>query len=515
MITFIISLILLVLGYFFYGKFVEKVFCPSDKRKTPGIRKFDGVDYLVLPSWKVFMIQFLNIAGTGPIFGAIMGMWFGPAAYLWIVLGCIFAGATHDYLSGMISMRKGGISLPDMIGQYLGPNFRRVMLFCTTFLLILVGAVFVLSPATVLVGMMPSDSVASNVLLWIVVIFAYYIIATMMPVDKIIGKIYPIFAFSLIFMALALMVMLFIKQPQLPELWDGLGNMGEERLGMKNAESVFPALFITIACGAISGFHATQSPLMARCMKSESLGRPVFFGSMITEGIVALVWATVSSWFFFNEGWREVCPPETIAAFTGQSEKTVTQFFSAPQVVKLVCTGWLGMVGGVLAILGVVAAPITSGDTALRSARLIVADALHLDQKPIVKRLMVCLPMFAISAGLLIWQMDNPDSFNTIWKYFGWANQTLSVFTLWTVTVYLALKKRFYLIMLIPAVFMTFVCATFICSSKIALGLPMDWSMAIGVFVTLFFVVRFFYWHNTKFKLYYRYDKEGKAEVRK
>lgn len=512
MITFTISIIALILGYFVYGKFVENIFGPTNKRKTPGIRKFDGVDYLVLPSWKVFMIQFLNIAGTGPIFGAIMGMWFGPSAYLWIVFGCIFAGATHDYLSGMISMRKGGISMPDMVGQYLGPTLRKVMLVFATLLLIIVGAVFVLSPATLLTGMMPADSFAHNLMVWIVVIFSYYLIATMMPVDKIIGKIYPIFAFSLIFMAVALMIMLYIKHPHLPELWDGLGNMGEEKLGIKNSEPILPALFITIACGAISGFHATQSPLMARCIKEETLGRPVFYGSMITEGLVALVWATVSSWFFFNEGWREVCTPEVIATYTGQSEKTITQFFAAPQVVMEVCKGWLGMAGGILAILGVVAAPITSGDTALRSARLIVADTFNIDQRPISKRLMVCAPLFLLSAGLLVWQMDNPDSFNTIWKYFGWANQTLSVFTLWTITVYLALKKKLYLITLIPAIFMTFVCSTFICSSKIALGLPIEIGITIGILVSLILTVMFFNWFSRKFKLYYRYDKEGKAE---
>ena len=507
MITFSISLIALIMGYFLYGKFVESVFQPSAKRKTPGIRKFDGVDYLVLPSWKVFMIQFLNIAGTGPIFGAIMGMWFGPAAYLWIVLGCIFAGATHDYLSGMISMRKGGISLPDIVGQYVGKNARKVMLVFAVVLLMLVGAVFVLSPATLLAGMLPVDIGVESLTFWIVVIFLYYIIATLMPVDKIIGRIYPLFALSLIFMAVALLVTLYIKMPALPELWDGLGNMGEERLGIKNAEPIFPALFITIACGAISGFHATQSPLMARCMKSESLGRPVFYGSMITEGIVALVWATVSSWFFYNEGWRELCPD----AFLAQSDKTVTQFFSAPKVVMEVCKGWLGVAGGILAVLGVVAAPITSGDTALRSSRLIIADALGMNQKPIVKRLMISLPLFLVTFMLLVWQMDNPDSFNTIWKYFGWANQTLSVFTLWSITVYLALKKRLFIITLIPAMFMTFVCSTFLVSSKVAMGLDITYGYLAGLALTLFFTIMFFRWHNKKFRLEYNYNNKNKS----
>ena len=508
MFTFTISLIALVLGFFIYGKFVERVFGPDEKRIAPAIRKADGVDYIAMPTWKVFMIQFLNIAGTGPIFGAIMGMWFGPSAYLWIVLGCIFAGATHDYLSGMISMRKGGIGLPDIVGQYLGKSMRKLMLCFAVLLLVLVGAVFVSAPASLINNMIVAEGGFDNMLLWICVIFAYYVIATMMPVDKIIGKIYPVFAISLIFMALALMVVLFMKWPTLPEVWDGLDNMGPE-IGITNPEPIFPALFITIACGAISGFHATQSPLMSRCMKSEKLGMPVFYGSMITEGIVALIWATVSSWFFYAEGWREVCSPEVIAQFTGQTEKTVTQFFTAPKVVMTVCEGWLGVAGGILAILGVVAAPITSGDTALRSGRLIVADALSVDQKPILKRLMVSAPLFATAIGILVWQMDNPDSFNTIWKYFGWANQTLSVFTLWAITVYLALKRKYFVITMIPAIFMTCVCASFLCVSKDALGMSAGYGYTIGVAVAIICTVWFSRWYRKKFIIELRTNKYG------
>lgn len=508
MITFLVSLILLIFGYVFYGKFVERVFGPEDKRVAPAIRKADGVDYIVMPTWKVFMIQFLNIAGTGPIFGAIMGMWFGPSAYLWIVLGCIFAGAMHDYLSGMISLRKGGIGLPDIVGQYLGKSMRKVMLCFAVLLLVLVGAVFVSAPASLINNMIVAEGGFDNVLLWICVIFAYYVIATMLPVDKIIGKIYPVFAVSLIFMALALMVVLFTKWPALPEVWDGLDNMGPQ-IGIVNPEPIFPALFITIACGAISGFHATQSPLMARCMKSEKLGRPVFYGSMITEGIVALIWATVSSWFFYAEGWREVCSPDVIAQFTGQSEKTITQFFTAPKVVMTVCEGWLGLAGGILAILGVVAAPITSGDTALRSGRLIVADAMHVDQRPVLKRLVVSAPLFAAAIAILVWQMDNPDSFNTIWKYFGWANQTLSVFTLWAITVYLALKRKFFIITMIPAVFMTCVCATFLCVSKDALGMSAEYGYPIGLVVAIICTVSFFVWYNKKFVVDLKTNKYG------
>ena len=456
MVTFCISLVLLILGYLFYGKFVEKVFGP-DNRITPALRINDGVDYILLPSWKIFMIQFLNIAGTGPIFGAIMGAKFGPAAYLWIVFGCIFAGATHDYLSGMLSIRNNGAGLPELVGKYLGNGVKNVMLVFTVLLLGLVGAVFVKSPADIL-----TDITHGYGMLWIILIFAYYIIATMMPVDKIIGKIYPVFAFSLLFMAAALMVVLFVRWYDIPELWEtGIVSVGKLTHPETFTDDLFPALFITIACGAISGFHATQSPLMARCMKNEHLGRPIFYGSMITEGIVALIWATVASYFFYGNP----AGYEVIAAENGYNT-------SAPVVVNLICNDWLGVAGGILAMLGVVAAPITSGDTALRSARLIIADWLHMDQKSIVKRLSISIPLFLATMGLLIWQMENVSGFNVLWGYFGWANQALSVFTLWTLTVYLAKNRPAYFwVTLIPALFMTGVCTSFIVISKTAMGL--------------------------------------------
>ena len=484
MVTFIVSLVVLVLGYFIYGKVVEKIFKP-DNRETPAVRINDGVDYLVLPSWKVFMIQFLNIAGTGPIFGAIMGVWFGPSAYLWIVFGCIFAGATHDYFSGMLSMRYDGCGLPGLIGHFLGNKVKQVMLVFCVFLLVMVGVVFVYSPAIIL------GDIWANRILWIFVIFIYYIIATLLPIDKIIGKIYPLFAFSLLFMAAALMIGLFIKHPQLPELWDGLDNLGAEKFGMTN--SIFPALFITIACGAISGFHATQSPLMSRCLKSEKMGRPVFYGAMITEGVVALIWATVSSYFFFYDGWKEVAPADLLIQYE-QSGKTLIQFFDAPTVVKLVCNSWLGALGGVLALLGVVAAPITSGDTAFRSARLIIAEFLHIKQRSMIKRLVVAIPIFAASIAFLFWQIENPDGFNTIWQYFGWSNQTLSVFTLWAITVYLVHEKKPYIVTLIPAVFMTVVCITFILVSKNGFGIPMEIGYGIAGAIMVLSFVWFFIW---------------------
>ena len=484
MITFVIALVCLVLGYFVYGTFVEKVFGIDANRKTPCYTMHDGADFLPMPTWKVFMIQFLNIAGTGPIFGAIMGAKFGPAAYLWIVLGCIFAGATHDYLSGMLSIRNGGANLPELIGKYLGSASKRVMLVFSVFLLLMVGAVFVYSPASLMqklcMDTIPSAEFLSGSTFWIILIFVYYIIATMMPIDKIIGKIYPLFAFSLLFMAVALMVMLFVKQPQIPELWEGVGTAS------LTTKSIFPCLFITIACGAISGFHATQSPLMARCIKNEKLARPVFYGSMITEGLVALIWATVAMYFFYNE---------PIPGYVEMGGEDVLS--KAPGIVNLVCNSWLGVFGSILAILGVVAAPITSGDTALRSARLIIADFIHLEQKSIRKRLYVCIPMFAAVIALLVWQMENPQGFDVIWSLFGWSNQTLSVFTLWAITVYLAQQRKCYWITLLPALFMTVVCTTYILTAPEGFELSFTAGLAGGLTLMALFAAIFMKYKNT------------------
>ena len=479
MISFVLSLVALVLGYLLYGRLVERVFGPDD-RVTPAVAKADGMDYIVLPNWKVFMIQFLNIAGTGPIFGAIMGAKFGPVAYLWIVIGCIFAGATHDYLSGMLSMRNNGEALPQLIGKYLGQTTKAVTLVFTVLLLIMVGTVFVYSPAEIL------HTIGGDTIVWVGIIFCYYIIATMLPIDKIIGKIYPLFAFSLLFMAAALMAWLFLHWPTVPELWTHFYNMGAATEPDKWTDAIFPALFITVACGAISGFHATQSPLMARCVKSERMGRPIFYGAMITEGIVALIWATVSAWFFYG---NPAPGYELIEAATAGFHT------SAPAVVNLVCNDWLGVVGAVLAMLGVVAAPITSGDTAFRSARLIVADWLKLNQRPIAKRLVICIPMFFVSIAMLVWQIQNPDGFNTIWQYFGWSNQALSVFTLWTLTVYLVREQKCFWLTLIPALFMTAVCSTWFFVSKQALNIG-DTGYVFGILCLVVAIIWFGFWYN-------------------
>lgn len=464
MITFICCLIALIVGYFVYGKFIERIFGIDPSRTTPAYTKQDGVDYIPMPSWKVFMIQFLNIAGLGPIFGAIMGAKFGVASFVWIVLGSIFAGAVHDYLAGMLSIRNNGESLPEMIGRYLGPGFKQFMRAFTVVLMILVGSVFVAGPAGLLAKLTPEHL---DVTFWIIAVFVYYILATMLPIDKIIGKIYPLFAAALLFMAVGILVMLFVNHPPLPEITDVFTNTHPEGL------PIFPIMFVSIACGAISGFHATQSPLMARCMKNEKEGRPVFYGAMITEGIVALIWAAAATCFYHNNGMGEN---------------------NAAVIVDSITKEWLGTVGGVLAILGVIAAPITSGDTAFRSARLIVADFLGKEQKSIVSRLIICIPLFIIAIGILLYSQKDKDGFDMIWRYFAWANQTLAVFTLWALTVYLVQSKKLYIITLIPALFMTAVCSTYIFVAPEGLGMATGISQCIGGIVTLAVFLFFLVW---------------------
>lgn len=460
--SFYVAFVALILGYFFYGKFVENVFGPDPKRVTPAIEKQDGVDFMPLPTWRIFMIQFLNIAGLGPIFGAIMGAKFGAASYLWIVFGCIFAGAVHDYLAGMMSLREGGESLPDIIGRHLGMKAKTVMRIFTVILMILVGAVFVSGPSAILGKLTSLDPT-----IWFGVIFIYYILATLLPIDKVIGKIYPLFAIALIFMAVGVLVMLVKTNPALPEIWNGLENThpaGED------AMPLFPMMFVSIACGAISGFHATQSPLMARCMTNEKHGRPIFYGAMITEGIVALIWAAAANYFFNEHGMEEN---------------------NAALIVDNITKNWLGQVGSVLALLGVVFAPITSGDTALRSARLIVADFLNKEQKTIKSRLAISLPIFAVTLIVLIYSVSDKEGFNLIWRYFAWCNQALSVFTLWAITVYLRKRGNYWWVTFVPAIFMTMVCSTFIFISPDCLGLNKTISYTAGAVVTIMTVMVF------------------------
>lgn len=474
MFSFTLCLSLLVIGYFTYGKLIERIFGP-DGRRTPALTKTDGVDFMPLPTWKIFMIQFLNIAGLGPIFGAIMGAKFGEASFLWIVLGSIFAGATHDYLAGMLSLRHDGESLPEITGRYLGTNTKQVMRGFTVILMILVGAVFVAGPAGLLAKLTPESL---NTSFWIVVVFIYYVLATLLPIDKIIGKVYPIFAIALLFMAVGILTMLFLKWPTIPELWDGLQNTHPQ----KDTLPIFPIMFVSIACGAISGFHATQSPLMARCMTSEHHGRPIFYGAMITEGIVALIWAAAATYFF-------------------KAHEGGILIGDASVIVFDITQNWLGALGGLLAILGVIAAPITSGDTAFRSARLIVADVLRLNQKSIRNRLLISVPMFILAIGMLLYNMRDADGFNVVWRYFAWANQALSVFTLWAITAYLARnRRRWYIVTLLPALFMTAVCTTYICIAPEGFGCSATTSYIIGGIAVVIGCIRFLQWHLTKNK---------------
>ena len=473
MVTFTVALALLVLGYLVYGGFVNRVFAPDAKRTTPAVEHNDGVDYIPMPTWKIFMIQFLNIAGLGPIFGAIMGAQFGTASYLWIVIGTILAGAVHDFFSGCLSIRNNGANLPELIGKYLGTSAKTVMNVLSLVLMVLVGAVFVSGPAELLAGMTPA---ALNANFWIVAIFLYYILATLLPIDKIIGRIYPLFAISLLFMAFGILIMLYVKSPELPEMWNGFGTKYEKT-------PIFPMMFVSIACGAISGFHATQSPLMARCMKNERHCRPIFYGAMITEGIVALIWAAAATWFFGEHG--------TVDAATGIP-------YSGAKVATLISKEWLGTIGGIVAILGIVAAPITSGDTALRSARLILADFLHMEQRSIRKRLLICIPLFLVTMATLIYSLADADGFKIIWRYFAWCNQTLSVFTLWAITIYLVQERKPYIITLIPALFMTCVSATYICLAPEGFALSPAIGYSIGGLAVVIAAVWFMVWNKRK-----------------
>ncbi len=456
MTSFLIALAVLIGGYAIYGAFCARIFGVDPSRPTPAVTRQDGVDFIPMPAWKVFLIQFLNIAGLGPIFGAIMGVMFGPAAFIWIVAGTIFAGAVHDFMSGMMSIRSGGDSLPELVGRELGPAIRQTMRVVSVVLLILVGAVFVINPADILANM-TSESLDAT--FWISVIFIYYILATLLPIDKLIGNFYPIFGLALLFMAAGLLYVLLFGEQTIP---DGFAEGIFNRKANPDATPIFPMMFVSIACGAISGFHATQSPMMARCLKNERLARPIFYGAMVAEGIVALIWAAAA--ITFVGGYDQLA--EYMSAHGGKPALLVSD----------ISVTWLGTVGGLLALLGVIAAPITTGDTALRSARLIVADFLHIDQKNFVRRLLVSLPIFALC--FIVMQID----FNILWRYFAWVNQTLAVFTLWAITVYLVRHGKAYVVSLVPAIFMTMVSVSYLlfAPSPEGFGLSLTLSIACG-----------------------------------
>lgn len=461
MITFLACLAFLIGGYFVYGNIVERSVSLDDSNSTPAVKLQDGVDYVPMPWHKVFLIQFLNIAGTGPIFGAIMGALFGPVAFLWITFGTIFAGGIHDFLSGVISMKHDGTSVSEIVGIYLGDKMKIVMRVFSVILLILVGTVFVTSPAGLLTSMTGIDK---NI--WVVLIIIYYMLATVLPIDKVIGKIYPVFGAALLFMAVGLCISMFVGHINgtRPMMELTLQNLHPDGL------SVFPFLFTTIACGAISGFHATQSPMMARCLHKESESKKVFYGAMVVEGIVALIWCGVTIAFFGD---------------TLSIQHALTEYNGQSGVVGLLSRELLGPMGSILAILGVVACPITSGDTAFRSARLTIADAFKIKQEGFKNRFILAIPLFLVCIAL------TTVDFNIIWRYFAWSNQTLATIFLWAGTVYLLKNKSNYWMTLIPAVFMTSVCMAYILQAPEGFRLNANISNGVGVLTAAILFVLF------------------------
>jgi carbon starvation protein CstA len=448
MISFIIGIAALIVGYIIYGKISEKIFVINPEAKTPALRINDGIDFVAMDWKKALLIQLLNIAGTGPIFGAIAGALFGPAAFAWIVFGCIFAGSVHDYFVAMLSVRNDGASISEIVGKYLGKGPLYIMRIFSVVLLTFVGVVFVTSPAQVLRTMFAPDSTAFYYVV-IACIIAYYVLATMLPIDKLIGRIYPIFGACLLIMAIGLTIMMFVtgEIANIPEF--SFVNLRPDK-GTNIMARVFPVLFITIACGAISGFHATQSPLMARCIKNESEGRKVFYLAMILEGIIAMIWAAV-----------------TMAHFNVVGVETAV---AAPVIVTKSSTEYMGWMGGILAVFGVVACPITSGDTAFRSARLTIADAMKYDQKPLKNRFAVAIPLFTIGVLLVLFSLQSAKNFNIIWRYFSWSNQTLATIGLWAASAYLAKTAKNYWITLVPAAFMTVVISSYFLMGDECLG---------------------------------------------
>lgn len=466
MLSFIICLALLIGGYFVYGNFVNNIFSPDD-RETPAVRINDGVDYVVMPQWKLFLIQLLNIAGLGPIFGALQGALWGPVVFLWITFGTIFAGGVHDFFSGMMSERNDGASISEVCGIYLGHLMQNVMRVFSVVLLVMVGTVFAVGPAGLIVTLFGNSGVnglLTNKEFWLWVILAYYFIATFISIDKIIGKVYPLFGICLIIMALGVAFGIFTKPEYvIPEIWANFRNMHP------SATPVWSFMFITVACGAISGFHATQSPLMARCMKSEKQGHFVFYGAMVCEGVIALIWAAAGCSLYevtggLNTGLAEIMK-------NGQSA-----------AIYDVCKKTMGGIGIALAMLGVIACPITSGDTAFRSARLTLADWFKIDQKAWKNRLMLCVPLLGV--GAIVGHMD----YSIVWRYFSWTNQTLAMIVLWTASMYLYKAKKNYWITAVPATFMSAVSMTyFFCASE-CLNLGTTVAYPVGIVLAVVFL---------------------------
>ncbi|ADK04473.1 MULTISPECIES: carbon starvation protein A [Bacillus] len=458
MITFLVSIVVLIIGYFTYGKFIEKIFGVNYKRKTPAYVNQDGVDYVPMDRRKNSMIQLLNIAGTGPIFGPILGALYGPVAFVWIVIGAIFAGAVHDYLTGMISIRNKGAHIPELAGKFLGNAMRHIVNVFSLLLLVLVGTVFITTPASLL-DIVLQGKVSITIILS--VIFVYYILSTILPIDKIIGKIYPVLGALLLISAIGIGGMMIIKGSPIPELT--FENMHPDHA------PIFPLLMLTITCGALSGFHATQSPIISRTLQTEKHGRYVFFGMMIAEAIIAMIWAAAAMSIFSYGELNELIKSGTPAAVVSEISKTM-----------------LGAVGGTIAVIGVIVLPITSGDTAFRAARSIIADYFNFNQTKLKNRLMIAIPLFVIAYGLT--KID----FTLLWRYFSWANQSTAAIALWIGTMYLFIKGKPYVVSLIPAIFMTLMTVIYILNAKIGFNIPLNTSYIIGAVITVILTAIFF-----------------------
>lgn len=463
MISFFLCLILLVGGYFVYGKIVDNTFAPDD-RETPAVKINDGVDYVVMPQWKLFLVQLLNIAGLGPIFGAMQGALWGPVVFLWITFGTIFAGGVHDYFSGMLSERNEGASVSEITGIYLGNLMKNVMRVFSVVLLVMVGTVFAVGPAGLIVTLFSNGNmkgIITNVQLWIFIILGYYLLATFISIDKIIGKIYPVFGICLIIMAVGVGIGIFTKaEYTIPEIWNNFHNMYPDGV------PIWSVMFITVACGAISGFHATQSPLMARCMKSEKQGHFVFYGAMVCEGVIALIWAAAGCSLYEVTGGLNTGLSAILA--NGQSA-----------AIYDVCQKTMGGVGIALAMIGVIVCPITSGDTAFRSARLVLADWFQLEQKSFRKRLILCVPLLGI--GAIVSQLD----YSIIWRYFSWTNQTLAMIVLWAASMYLFFEKKNYWMTVVPATFMSAVSMTYLFYAEECFGLGTEIAYPAGIIISV------------------------------
>ena len=464
--TFLIGVAVLIAGYFVYGKYISRFFGADESRVTPAIRLRNDIDYMPLPVWKIFLIQFLNIAGLGPIFGAILGAAYGPIAFLWITLGCIFAGGVHDYFSGMMSIRHDGLSITEIVGIYMGKNIKAILIIITMVLLIMVGAVFVTGPAKLLENL---TSGYISIEWWIAIIFIYYFIATLLPIDQLIGKIYPIFGVALLFMAFSIGIMMVVKGMEIPNIT--LANFHNFH-DHPDKFPLFPMMFITIACGAISGFHGTQSPMMARCMKNEKMGQRVFYGAMITEGIVTMIWAAAAMGFYHG--------------VDNLNFELAKNGSNAAVIVQDISVSLLGKYGGLLAIIGVIVAPISTGDTALRSARLITSDFFHFKQKNIFQRIKISTPIFLIT--FLLTQIK----FDIIWRYLSWTNQILAMIILWTTALYLKKENKSVWIAVIPAIFMSITTSTYFFVAPEGIKLPYTLSLILGAVFAIILTIIFF-----------------------